>query len=111
MRDKEDELKAMWGKVHQGGGEKARSRVRKQGKMLVRERCAFSPSLVRAGLITESAARRIDALLDPFSPFLELSSLAAEGMYDGKVPGAGMVTGIGRVNGCADCDFGFPLRD
>ncbi|GJN87647.1 hypothetical protein Rhopal_000602-T1 [Rhodotorula paludigena] len=79
MRDKEDELKAMWGKVHQGGGEKARSRVRKQGKMLVRE--------------------RIDALLDPFSPFLELSSLAAEGMYDGKVPGAGMVTGIGRVNG------------
>ncbi|GAA6000290.1 uncharacterized protein JCM10292_004072 [Rhodotorula paludigena] len=79
MRDKEDELRAMWGRVHEGGGEKARERVRKQGKMLVRE--------------------RIDALLDPFSPFLELSSLAAEGMYDGKVPGAGMVTGIGRVNG------------
>ena len=42
---------------------------------------------------------RIDALLDPFSPFLELSALAAEGMYDGKVPAAGIVTGIGRVNG------------
>lgn len=42
---------------------------------------------------------RIDALLDPFSPFLELSALAADGMYDGKVPAAGIVTGIGRVNG------------
>lgn len=42
---------------------------------------------------------RIDALLDPFSPFLELSSLAGEGMYDGKVPAGGIVTGIGRVNG------------
>lgn len=38
-------------------------------------------------------------MLDPFSPFLELSALAAEGMYDGKVPAAGIVTGIGRVNG------------
>ncbi|GAA5998213.1 hypothetical protein JCM5350_000549, partial [Sporobolomyces pararoseus] len=41
----------------------------------------------------------IDELLDPFSPFLELSPLAAEEMYGGKVPGAGIVTGIGRVNG------------
>lgn len=42
---------------------------------------------------------RINELLDPFSPFLELSPLAAEEMYQGKVPGAGIVTGIGRVNG------------
>jgi 3-methylcrotonyl-CoA carboxylase beta subunit len=42
---------------------------------------------------------RIDALLDPGSPFLELSPLAAHGMYDGEAPGAGLVTGIGRVSG------------
>ena len=42
---------------------------------------------------------RIDALLDPGSPFLELSPLAAHGMYDGEAPGAGLVTGIGRVAG------------
>src|SRR5688500_14516851 len=42
---------------------------------------------------------RVDALLDPGSPFLELSPLAAHGMYDGDAPGAGLVTGIGRVSG------------
>ncbi len=42
---------------------------------------------------------RVDALLDPGSPFLELSPLAAHGMYDGEAPGAGLVTGIGRVCG------------
>ena len=42
---------------------------------------------------------RIDALLDPGSPFLELSPLAAHGMYDGEAPAAGIVTGIGRVSG------------
>ncbi len=42
---------------------------------------------------------RVDALLDPGSPFLELSPLAAHGMYDGEAPGAGMVAGIGRVSG------------
>ncbi len=40
---------------------------------------------------------RIDRLIDPGSPFLELSPLAADGMYDGEAPGAGMVTGIGKV--------------
>jgi 3-methylcrotonyl-CoA carboxylase beta subunit len=40
---------------------------------------------------------RVDALLDPGSPFLELSPLAAHGMYDSEAPGAGLVTGIGRV--------------
>ena len=42
---------------------------------------------------------RVDALLDSGSPFLELSPLAAHGMYDGEAPGAGLVTGIGRVAG------------
>jgi 3-methylcrotonyl-CoA carboxylase beta subunit len=42
---------------------------------------------------------RVDALLDAGSPFLELSPLAAHGMYDGEAPGAGLVTGIGRVAG------------
>ena len=42
---------------------------------------------------------RIDALLDPGSPFLELSPLAAHGMYDGDAPAAGIVTGVGRVSG------------
>jgi acetyl-CoA carboxylase carboxyltransferase component len=42
---------------------------------------------------------RVDALLDPGSAFLELSPLAANGMYDGEAPGAGLVTGIGRVAG------------
>ncbi|HTO76343.1 MAG TPA: carboxyl transferase domain-containing protein [Thermoanaerobaculia bacterium] len=42
---------------------------------------------------------RVDALLDPASPFLELSPLAAHGMYDGEAPGAGLVTGVGRVAG------------
>ncbi len=42
---------------------------------------------------------RVDALLDPGSPFLELSPLAAHGMYDGEAPGAGLVTGVGRVSG------------
>ncbi|GAA5881382.1 hypothetical protein JCM3774_002540 [Rhodotorula dairenensis] len=79
MQHKEDELRQKWGKVLAGGGERAQKKAKDAGKLLVRE--------------------RIDALLDPFSPFLELSALAAEGMYDGKVPAAGIVTGIGRVNG------------
>src|SRR5689334_24944329 len=42
---------------------------------------------------------RVDSLLDPGSPFLELSPLAAHGMYDGDAPAAGIITGIGRVSG------------
>jgi 3-methylcrotonyl-CoA carboxylase beta subunit len=42
---------------------------------------------------------RVDTLLDPGSPFLELSPLAANGMYDDDAPGAGIVTGVGRVSG------------
>ncbi len=61
------------------GGDKARQRHEGRGKMLARE--------------------RVDRLLDPGTAFLELSPLAAHGMYDGRVPAAGIVTGIGRVSG------------
>ena len=74
-----DEHRARLDQVRQGGGEKYLARHREQGKMPVRE--------------------RIDALLDPGSPFLELSPLAAWEMYDGDAPSAGIVTGIGRVSG------------
>jgi acetyl-CoA carboxylase carboxyltransferase component len=63
--------------VRQGGGPKYRARHEEQGKLFVRE--------------------RIERLLDPGSPFLELSALAADGLYGGDAPGAGIVTGIGRV--------------
>ncbi|HZE65178.1 MAG TPA: carboxyl transferase domain-containing protein [Sporichthyaceae bacterium] len=62
-----------------GGPESARVRHVARGKLLPRD--------------------RVDRLLDPGSPFLELAPLAAEGMYDGDSPGAGMITGIGRVSG------------
>src|SRR6187455_1792528 len=65
--------------VRQGGGPAAHARHREQGKLPVRE--------------------RIDGLLDPGSPFLEIAPLAAAGLYDGDAPGAGLVTGIGRVSG------------
>lgn len=73
------ELRARLALVRQGGGEKYRRRQEEQGKLFVRE--------------------RIERLLDPGSPFLELSPLAAWEMYDGEAPGAGIVTGIGRVSG------------
>jgi acetyl-CoA carboxylase carboxyltransferase component len=59
--------------------ERVIERQRQRGKFLVRE--------------------RIEAILDPGSPFLELSSLAAWDMYEGEAPGAGIVTGVGRVSG------------
>jgi 3-methylcrotonyl-CoA carboxylase beta subunit len=63
--------------VARGGGDEARARHVGRGKLLPRE--------------------RVRALLDPGSPFLELSQLAAWGMYDGEAPSAGLVTGIGRI--------------
>ena len=69
-------------KVHAvklGGGERSRERHLSRGKLLPRD--------------------RVRALLDPGAPFLEFSQLAADGMYGGEVPGAGIVTGIGRVGG------------
>ncbi|MCX6079368.1 MAG: methylcrotonoyl-CoA carboxylase [Chloroflexi bacterium] len=65
--------------VRQGGGDKYRLRHEQQGKLFVRE--------------------RIERLLDPGSPFLELAPLAAWDMYEGGAPAAGIVTGIGRVAG------------
>ena len=62
-----------------GGGAKARDRHLSRGKMLPRDRVA--------------------ALLDPGSPFLEVGATAAHGMYDGAAPCAGVIAGVGRVNG------------
>ncbi len=62
-----------------GGGERARERHVARGKLLPRD--------------------RVDALLDPASPFLEIAPLAAYDMYDGDAPAAGMVAGIGRISG------------
>jgi acetyl-CoA carboxylase carboxyltransferase component len=74
-----DDLRERLARFREGGGERYRKRHAEQGKLFVRE--------------------RIDKLLDPGSPFLELSPLAAWEMYDGDSPSAGIVTGIGRVSG------------
>lgn len=66
-------------KARQGGGPKAQERMRSKGKLLPRE--------------------RLQKLLDPGSPFLELSPLAAHEVYPEAVPGAGIITGIGRISG------------
>src|SRR5438445_182341 len=73
------ELRDRLTRVRQGGGPKSIQRHREQGKLPVRE--------------------RIDRLIDPGSPFLELSPLAAVDMYDDEAPAAGLITGIGRVSG------------
>jgi 3-methylcrotonyl-CoA carboxylase beta subunit len=62
-----------------GGSERSRQRHVERGKLLPRD--------------------RVDTLLDPGSPFLELAPLAANGMYDDEAPGAGLIAGIGRVSG------------
>jgi 3-methylcrotonyl-CoA carboxylase beta subunit len=73
------DLRAESARAAMGGGEKSRQRHLSRGKLLPRD--------------------RIEALLDPGTPFLELSALAAHGMYGGDVPSAGIITGIGRVSG------------
>jgi acetyl-CoA carboxylase carboxyltransferase component len=73
------ELRERTALVAQGGGEKAVDRHRSRGKLTARE--------------------RIDRLVDPGSAFLELSALAAWELYDGDAPSAGIVTGIGVVEG------------
>jgi len=75
-----DDLRRVVAVIRQGGGDKARERHTARGKLLPRE--------------------RLNALLDPGSPFLELSQLAAHEVYEDAVPGAGIITGIGRVAGC-----------
>jgi acetyl-CoA carboxylase carboxyltransferase component len=79
MRRLVDELRRRIRQTQQGGGPRALQRHREQGKLPVRE--------------------RIDRLLDAGSPFLELSALAAWDLYGHDAPGAGIVTGIGRVAG------------
>ncbi|HEX4885084.1 MAG TPA: carboxyl transferase domain-containing protein, partial [Casimicrobiaceae bacterium] len=73
------DLRAKLAVVEQGGGEAARAKHVARNKLLPRE--------------------RIRTLLDPGSPFLELSPLAANGMYGDDAPGAGVITGVGRVSG------------
>jgi 3-methylcrotonyl-CoA carboxylase beta subunit len=73
------ELQGRLARVALGGGETAQAKQAARGKLPVRE--------------------RIDRVLDPDSAFLELSPLAAEGMYDDASPAAGIVTGIGRIGG------------
>ncbi len=73
------ELKERLLKIGQGGSQSAVQTQRKRGKLLVRE--------------------RIERLLDPNTPFLELSAFAAWEMHDNQVPAAGIVTGIGRISG------------
>src|SRR6266566_5150268 len=73
------ELRSRIKKAKEGGGPKYVQRHRDQGKLPVRE--------------------RIDRLIDPKSPFFEFSPLAGLGVYEDETPGAGIVTGIGRVSG------------
>jgi acetyl-CoA carboxylase carboxyltransferase component len=74
-----EELRAHLARVREGGGKTATDRHHTRGKLTARE--------------------RIDRLVDPGSAFLEFSALAANGMYDGDAPAAGIVTGIGTVSG------------
>ncbi len=74
-----EDLRATLQRNAMGGSAAARAKHAKSGKLLARERIA--------------------ALLDPGAPFLELSALAAQGVYGEDLPGAGLVTGIGRVSG------------
>ena len=79
MSEQVADLKARVAKIREGGGAAAREKHLARGKLLPRD--------------------RVRTLLDPGSPFLELSQLAALNMYDDEVPSAGVITGIGRVSG------------
>ena len=74
-----DELRARVAEAALGGNEKSRERHTSRGKLLPRE--------------------RVERLLDPGSPFLEIGQLAANDLYEGEVPGAGLICGIGQVSG------------
>ena len=74
-----DDLQVQLAHAAAGGGETARARHVKRGKLLPRE--------------------RVNRLLDPGTPFLEVGQLAAFGMYDGDAPSAGVITGVGRIAG------------
>ena len=74
-----DDLGAQLARIALGGGEAARAKHTARGKLLPRD--------------------RVEMLLDPDTPFLELAPLAALNVYDNAAPGAGLITGIGRVSG------------
>ena len=74
-----EQLRSKLAEAALGGPERARARHVERGKLLPRD--------------------RVDGLLDPGSPFLEVAQLAADGMYDDDCPAAGIITGIGRVSG------------
>src|SRR4030095_4238276 len=74
-----EKLRADVAQAALGGNEKSRERHVSRGKLLPRD--------------------RVERLLDPGSPFLEIGQLAACDMYEGEVPGAGLICGIGRVSG------------
>ncbi len=74
-----DDLQARLAQVAQGGGDVARARHVARGKLLPRD--------------------RVDKLLDPDTPFLEIAPLAGLGLYDNAAPGGGVIAGIGRVSG------------
>uniref|UniRef100_A0A9L0TDA8 Methylcrotonyl-CoA carboxylase subunit 2 n=1 Tax=Equus caballus TaxID=9796 RepID=A0A9L0TDA8_HORSE len=94
-----EQMRALVGQLHEraqrirlGGGEKARARHRSRGKLLPRE--------------------RVDGLLDPGSPFLELSQFAGYQLYgDEEVPAGGIITGIGRVSGQSGVTDHYALDD
>src|SRR5881397_1818135 len=79
MKDLVAELRSKLEVIKKGGGETAVKRHKERGKMFVRD--------------------RIEAVIDPETPFLEFSALAANGMYDDEAPSAGIVTGIGMIHG------------
>lgn len=79
MLEQVGDLRALLARIHEGGGEKAQHRHTSRGKLLPRE--------------------RINRLLDIGSPFLEIGQLAAHEVYGEEVPAAGVVAGIGRVEG------------
>jgi 3-methylcrotonyl-CoA carboxylase beta subunit len=79
MRAQVEDLNAKLATIAEGGGEAARARHAGRGKLLPRE--------------------RVEMLLDPDTPFLEIGSLAAFDMYDNAAPGAGIIAGVGRVAG------------
>jgi 3-methylcrotonyl-CoA carboxylase beta subunit len=74
-----EKLRADVAEAAKGGPEKHRQRHVGRGKLLPRD--------------------RVERLLDPGSPFLEIGQLAAGDMYEGEVPGAGLIAGVGRVSG------------
>ncbi|MGH3441774.1 MAG: carboxyl transferase domain-containing protein, partial [Nitriliruptorales bacterium] len=74
-----EDLRARLAEIAKGGSETARQRHVERGKLLPRD--------------------RVEALIDPGTPFLELSPMAALGMYDDDAPAAGIITGIGRISG------------